>query len=165
MNNIINMIKEIKMLSYQELKNQNMNAMRNKDKKLQSVLSTLIGKIDNEGKLRMANLTPEQEEKIVLEAIQSSLKAMQKAKADFGERANSEYLEKVDFEISVLKGFLPQQITGQELEDLIQSYIQKEQDSGADKKALVGLVMKALKAEHNGRYDGREASTILNRLK
>ena len=31
------MIKEIKMLSYQELKNQNMNAMRNKDKKLQSV--------------------------------------------------------------------------------------------------------------------------------
>ena len=55
MNNIINMIKEIKMLSYQELKNQNMNAMRNKDKKLQSVLSTLIGKIDNEGKLRMAN--------------------------------------------------------------------------------------------------------------
>ena len=94
----------------------------------------------------MANLTPEQEEKIVLEAIQSSLKAMQKAKADFGERANSEYLEKVDFEISVLKGFLPQQITGQELEDLIQSYIQKEQDSGADKKALVGLVMKALKS-------------------
>ena len=70
------------MLSYQELKSQNMNAMRNKDKKLQSVLSTLIGKIDNEGKLRMANLTPEQEEKIVLEAIQSSLKAMQKAKAD-----------------------------------------------------------------------------------
>ena len=129
MNNIINMIKEIKMLSYQELKNQNMNAMRNKDKKLQNVLT------------------------------------MQKAKADFGERANSEYLEKVDFEISVLKGFLPQQITGQELEDLIQSYIQKEQDSGADKKALVGLVMKALKAEHNGRYDGREASSILNRLK
>lgn len=80
------MIKEIKMLSYQELKSQNMNAMRNKDKKLQSVLSTLIGKIDNEGKLRMSNLNPEQEEKIVLEAIQSSLKAMQKAKADFGEK-------------------------------------------------------------------------------
>ena len=153
------------MLSYQELKNQNMNAMRNKDKKLQSVLSTLIGKIDNEGKLRMANLNPEQEEKIVLEAIQSSLKAMQKAKADFGETANSEYLEKVDFEISVLKGFLPQQITGQELEDLIRSYIQKAQDSGAHEKALVGLVMKNLKAEHNGCYDGREASTILNRLK
>ena len=165
MNNIINIIKEIKMLSYQELKNQNMNAMRNKDKKLQSVLSTLIGKIDNEGKLRMANLNPEQEEKIVLEAIQSSLKAMQKAKADFGETANSEYLEKVDFEISVLKGFLPQQITGQELEDLIRSYIQKAQDSGAHEKALVGLVMKALKTEHNGRYDGREASSILNRLK
>ena len=159
------MIKEIKMLSYQELKSQNMNAMRNKDKKLQSVLSTLIGKIDNEGKLRMSNLNPEQEEKIVLEAIQSSLKSMQKAKADFGEKANQEYLEKVDFEISVLKGFLPQQITGQELEDLIQFYIQKEQDSGANKKALVGLVMKALKAEYNGRYDGREASSILNRLK
>ena len=85
------------MLSYQELKNQNMTAMRNKDKQLQSVLSTLIGKIDNEGKLRMANLTPEQEEKIVLEAIQSSLKAMQKAKADFGGTANQDYLEKVDF--------------------------------------------------------------------
>lgn len=153
------------MLNYQELKNQNMTAMRNKDKNLQSVLSTLIGKIDNEGKLRMANLTPEQEEKIVLEAIQSSLKAMQKAKADFGETANKEYLEKVDFEISVLKGFLPQQITGQELEDLIRSYIQKEQDNGAHEKALVGLIMKSLKAEYNGRYDGREASAILNRLK
>lgn len=158
-------MKEIKMLSYQELKSQNMNAMRNKDKNLQIVLSTLIGKIDNEGKLRMAHLTPEQEEKIVLEAIQSSLKAMQKAKADFCETANSEYLEKVDFEISVLKGFLPQQITGQELEDLIRSYIQKAQDSGAHEKALVGLVMKALKSEHNGCYDGREASSILNRLK
>lgn len=145
-------------ITYQQLKNDYMNALKAKDKPRQSVLSVLIGKIDNDGKLKQH---PENETQIVMDAIQSTIKSIQKAKYDFADKANSEYLEKLAFEYMVLSTYLPKQITGDELKDVIQQLVSSVPD-GAN---ITGYVMKELKAKYNGCYDGKEANAIINSLK
>ena len=145
-------------ITYQQLKTDYMNALKSKDKPRQSVLSVLIGKIDNDGKLKQH---PENETQIVMDAIQSTIKSIQKAKYDFADKANSEYLEKLAFEYMVLSAYLPKQITGDELKSVIQQLIANVPD-GAN---VTGYVMKELKAQYNGCYDGKEANVIINSLK
>lgn len=145
-------------ITYQQLKTDYMNALKAKDKPRQSVLSVLIGKIDNDGELKQH---PENETQIVMDAIQSTIKSIQKAKSDFADKANSEYLEKLAFEYMVLSAYLPKQITGDELKSVIQQLIANVPD-GAN---VTGYVMKELKAQYNGCYDGKEANVIINSLK
>lgn len=148
-------------LSYQKLKNDYMSALKAKDKARQNVLSVLIGKIDNEGKLRQPNLTLDQEHQIVTDAIRSTVKSIQKAEAEFCGKANLDYLDQLVFEYELLSSYLPKQIFGDELRTIIQQLLNNVPE-GAN---VTGYVMKELKSKYNGCYDGREANNIINSLK
>ncbi|GHV51696.1 aspartyl-tRNA amidotransferase subunit B [Deltaproteobacteria bacterium] len=65
--------------------------------------------------------------------------------------------EKEKEELVVLKGYLPEQITGEALKNLIARLIG---ETGASGVKDMGKVMQALTARHKGRYDGKEASSL-----
>jgi len=60
--------------------------------------------------------------------------------------------------IDFVSQFLPEQMTDTE----IRSYVEKLIDSAPD--ANMGLIMKSLKFDHEGHYDGRTASTIIKEI-
>jgi hypothetical protein len=77
-------------------------------------------------------------------------------KAGYADRAASEQAE-----IAVLKGFLPAMLEGVQLEAAVREAIAS---TGAASKKDMGLVMKALTAQHGGAYDGKAASSLVQSL-
>ncbi len=75
---------------------------------------------------------------------------------EFARKGNrSETIEEQEQLLAVLEGYLPQQLGEQELRQVITGIV----DSLAD--ASIGVVMKALSAEHAGRFDGKTASRLV----
>ncbi len=64
-------------------------------------------------------------------------------------------------EISVLETFLPQQLSPEELEQLVRATIQ---ELGATSKKEMGPVMKAVQAKAAGRAEGKTISGLVGRL-
>ena len=63
------------------------------------------------------------------------------------------------FEKSLLESYLPQQITGEELRTVMLMYV--EQNGGIKEKSVI---MRNLKAQFAGRYDGNEAAKMFDEI-
>lgn len=61
-------------------------------------------------------------------------------------------------ERAVLEPYLPAMLSGAALETCVRGLIEAQPD------AAMGQIMGALKSQHAGRYDGREASEVVRRL-
>jgi uncharacterized protein YqeY len=72
------------------------------------------------------------------------------------ERATQEQAE-----ISILKGFLPAMLEGDQLAKAVHEAIT---DAGATSKKDLGKVMKELQAKHGSSYDGKAASQLVQSL-
>ena len=148
-----------------ELKALVVKAMKEKNNSVKEILQIVIGKIDNEGKLR--NNTDEQVEKqVILEALQSTHKSLVKSKADLMQKIGTEgfamnakieeFFNKTDNDIKILESLLPQKMSIEELTEVIT----KLHNEGKDKKAI----LTQLKEQYNGFYDGKTAFEIVNKL-
>ena len=67
-------------------------------------------------------------------------------------------IDKLKTEITILKSFLPQQLSETELSDVIGQIIETT-DASSIKD--MGKVMKALKEQHSGKYDGAQANALI----
>ncbi len=65
-------------------------------------------------------------------------------------------------EMEVVKGFLPQQLSIEDIEDLVRKMIDELSESEAGPK--FGEVMKSVMAEAKGRADGKQVSETVKRL-
>lgn len=93
-----------------------------------------------------------------LQVLQREVKKRQEA-IQFEEQAGRvEQKEKLQKEIAILEEFLPKQMTGEELEKIIGTL--KEQTPGLS----LNVVMKHLKDNFAGQYDGKSASDIAKRV-
>ena len=148
-----------------ELKALVVKAMKEKNNSVKEILQIVIGKIDNEGKLR--NNTDEQVEKqVILEALQSTHKSLVKSKADLMQKIGTEgfamnakieeFFNKTDNDIKILESLLPKKMSIEELTEVIT----KLHNEGKDKKAI----LTQLKEQYNGLYDGKTAFEIANKL-
>ncbi len=72
------------------------------------------------------------------------------------ERATAEQAE-----IEILKAYLPAMLEGAQLEQAVRAAIQ---ESGAQSRKDMGLVMKALQAAHGSAIDGKTASQLVQSL-
>lgn len=66
-------------------------------------------------------------------------------------------------EKDILNGYLPKQLSDDQLEEVISKIIDQLPPS-IPEKARMGNVMKILKTEHDGTYDGKVASSITIKL-
>ena len=134
-----------------ELKQHFIQAMKEKNSVKKSILSVVLGKIDNEGKLKK-EVDASTEAQVVLQALQSFHKNLVKTKAEFEGKTDEKskaFLVKTIEEIKILEELLPQKMSYEQLENLIKNY----KESGLNQKEI----LTKLKEEHNGLYDGKAA--------
>jgi len=139
-----------------QLNSEYMTARKEKNQVKANLLGTLISEARMIGKNDGNRETTDDE---VLTLVKKFLKANEEAVAALeksGRDSNQEKEEKV-----ILEGYLPQQLTTEELEKAIAEIV-----SGLAEKSpkAMGQVMAELKSAFPNRFDGKAASEISRRL-
>ena len=93
--------------------------------------------------------------------VQKEVKKRRDSIEQFEKGGRPELASKEKQEITVLEGFLPQQLSGEALEKLIRETIS---ESGATSKKEMGAVIKAVQAKAAGRADGKTISQLVGKL-
>ena len=93
--------------------------------------------------------------------VQKEIKKRRDSVEQFQAGGRPELAARETAEIQVLEQFLPKQLTGEELEQLIRDAIR---DIGATGKKDMGPVIKAVQAKAAGRADGKTISGAVSRL-
>src|SRR5690349_19692005 len=125
-------------------------AMRAKDTTRLAVLRMLksalkyaaIAKSDPEAELNDAE---------AMQVIRKQVKQRQDSIESFEKGGRADLADKEKEELSILNAYLPQAMSGDELEKIVRETIA---EVGATSKAQMGSVMKALQAKVAGRVDG-----------
>lgn len=131
------------------------DAMRAKDPLKLAVIRGVLSEIQYD---EMQKGNSEATASEVTGIIQRELKK-RKEEIEFAEKADRpEAKEKLFLEVQILEGFLPKQLTSEELKAFFENL--KTSDSSINR----GSAMKTLKDTHSGSYDGKLASTIAQEI-
>lgn len=101
------------------------------------------------------------EEGDLLDLIARQCKQRQDSIDQYAAAGREDLADKEREELVVLREYMPEQISGDALTDLIKEVIAQK---GASSVKDMGMVMQELTAGHKGRYDGKEASGIVRAL-
>jgi uncharacterized protein len=101
------------------------------------------------------------EDSEVLVVLQKELKARQETIAEAQKAGRTDMIAANEADIGVLRTFLPQPLTPEELEALVRATIA---ETGAASLAEMGKVMKALTPQLEGRATGFEASQMVRQV-
>jgi len=94
------------------------------------------------------------------QVIRKQARQRQDSIESFEKGGRVELVKKEKEELSILNGYLPQAMSGDELAKIVRETIA---ETGATSKAQMGAVMKALQAKVAGRVDGKTLSTEVQR--
>lgn len=97
----------------------------------------------------------------VLGIIQKGIKTRKESIEQYEKGGRKDLVEKEQAEVRILEGYLPQQMSDDELRALVQKLIAEE---SAQTKRDIGKVMKRIMSEHKGKVDGKKAQQIANEL-
>ena len=131
------------------LRKDQLEARKNKDKLKSTLLTTLIGEASMIGK---NNGNRESTDKEVFDVIKKFIKNINTT-IELVEDVNDLKTEK-----TILESYLPKQLTEEELDNIIVSAIK---ENNYDNIKQMGAIMKFLKDNYNGLYDGSTASKII----
>lgn len=143
---------EVKML-VQQLKEANVNALRNHDTTARSVLSVILNKV------KLAEIDKRTEGKELVDAdvvaiLQKTVKELTEERQAFKKANRPETVATLTQQIDFVSGFLPKMMSSDE--------IRAEIDKLDDKS--VGSVMKHFKANFAGKVDMRDVQLVLKSL-
>lgn len=128
-------------------------AMKNKEKQRLSVIRMVKSALQNEAIKLQKELTEDE----ALTVLNRELKQRKDSLHEF-EKANREDLaEKVREEVVILKAYMPEQLSEEEVTEIVKQTIQ---EVGASSKADMGKVMGAIMPKVKGKTDG----SVINRL-
>jgi uncharacterized protein len=132
-------------------------AMKSKDKVRLSVIRMVRTAIKNAEIDQQKTLSDDE----VLAVLNKELKQRRDSLEAFEGAGRSDLIEEVKAEIDVLVGYLPKQLTEEELKSIVQDTIQ---EVGASSKADMGKVMAALMPKVRGRADGKLVNQLVQQL-
>ena len=133
-------------------------AMLAKDQDRLSTLRLLKSAL---GYVQIEKKTDELSDAEVVAVIQKEAKKRRDSIDQFRTGGRPELADKEARELAVLETFLPQPLSGEELEQLVRATIQ---EAGATSKKEMGAVIKAVQAKAAGRADGKAISTVVGKL-
>lgn len=125
-------------------------ARRDRDKPRTLVLTTFLAEIRN----REIELGREASDEDVLALAGSAIKRRREAAEQMRAAGRSELAEREDAEAEMLKHYLPQQLSEEEVRTLVREAI-------AGGAGDLGAVMKQVMPRVKGRFDGRELNLIV----
>jgi len=128
-------------------------AMKNKQKEKLTVIRMVKAALQNEGIKLQHTLTEEEE----LTVLAREVKQYKDSLLEFKKAGREDLVNKLQSEIQILSAYLPEQLTEEELVDIIKQVIS---EVGATSKADMGKVMTAVMPKVKGKTDG----SLVNKL-
>lgn len=139
---------------YETLKKAIVDAMKEKDTLKVQTLRGVKGEIDLEHINKKVEITDE----LVIDVISHQIKTRKESISEFEKGNRSDLIEKTNIEIELLSKYLPEQLSHDELMNLIDSvFVKVNPTSGKD----MGLIMKELTPLVKGKCDMKEVSLII----
>lgn len=141
----------------EQIKEDIKTAMKGKDMKTLDVLRLLSSSIKN----KAIELKKELEDAEVMAVIKSDVKKLQDALEDFSKAARDDLAEKTKEEIEILKKYLPEEMTDEELEKRVKAALDKVPDLDLNK---MGQAMAAAMGELKGLADGKRVKEMVEKI-
>jgi len=141
-----------------ELLNQDMKqAMKNKDKVKLGVIRMVKASMQNEAiKLQKDALSEEEE----LTVLARELKQRKDSLHEFKEAGREDLVSKLEDEIKIVQDYMPEQLSDEELEQIV---IQTIEEVQAQSKKDMGKVMSALMPKVKGKADGSRVNQLVQK--
>ncbi|SDD19089.1 hypothetical protein SAMN05421663_107204 [Terribacillus halophilus] len=145
-------------MSLTERLNQDMKtAMKARDKETLGVIRMVKAALQNEA-IRTGNDTLSEDEELTV--LSREVKQRKDSLQEFQEAGRDDLVQKLEAELQVLKDYLPEQLSEEELEDIIKQTIA---EVGATSKKDMGSVMSAVMPKVKGKTDGSLVNKIVNK--
>ncbi len=141
----------------QKLSDDLKQAMRSGDTLKRSVIRMLMAAIKNAEIARQAKL----EDSDILGIIAKEVRQRRESIEAFKQGNRQDLVDKEEAELAILQGYLPQQLTRDEIVEAVQKVIAEVEAKGLGDK---GKVMPKLMAQLKGRADGREINEVVSEL-
>ena len=132
-------------------------AMKNKQKEKLTVIRMVKAALQNEGIKLQHTLTEEEE----LTVLAREVKQYKDSLLEFKKAGREDLVDKLQSEIQILSAYLPEQLTEEELADIIKQVIS---EVGATSKADMGKVMTAVMPKVKGKTDGSFVNKLVIQL-
>jgi hypothetical protein len=97
----------------------------------------------------------------VIEVLSREIKKLKDDRDEFERLGRTEQAQKLGQEIDILMSYLPQQLTDDEVEEIVRQTIF---EVGANSVKDMGKVMSAIMPKVKGRADGRVVNTLVKKL-
>lgn len=132
-------------------------ALKSKDSFKASVLSMARAAILQREKTDGSKLSDEE----VIDVLSKEVKQRKESIADFEKGNRQDLVEQTQNEVAILLDYLPQQLTEQEIEEIVKSAVN---EVGASSMKDMGKVMSAIMPHVKGRSDGKTVSRIVKQF-
>ncbi|MBU4311397.1 MAG: GatB/YqeY domain-containing protein [Candidatus Omnitrophica bacterium] len=133
-------------------------SIKNKDALRTSTLRMITASMQN---LAIEKQVKELEDSDILKIISKQMKQRHDSIESFKKGGREDLVEKETKELEILKSYLPEQLSGEAIEDIVKKVIK---DTGASSKADFGKVMKQVMQETKGHADGKTISAMVQNL-
>ena len=137
---------------FDKIKSDMVKAMKEQDKFRLSVIRMLKGAIDKERIDKKIEITDE----VVIDVLAKELKTREESKLEFSKAGRTDLVEDLDKEIEIIKEYLPEPLTDEEIDKIITEAF-KETEASSIKD--MGKVMKIVTPKVKGRCDMKDVSS------
>lgn len=137
-----------------KLKKESVEALKNHDQKRVDVLRFLVSLIDKkELQLPVGKMTEADE----IGAVRKELKDKEESKEMFLKANRQDLVDQLDYEIEIVKKYLPAELRQEDIEKIIDQVI-------AEKGNNFGLIMREVMVKTNGSVDGSVISGMVKKI-
>ncbi len=136
---------------FDRIKNDMIKAMKEQDKFRLSVIRMIKASVDKERIDKKIEITDE----VVIDVLAKELKTREESRLEFSRAGRTDLVEDLDKEIEIIKEYLPEPLTEEEIDKIINDAF-KETEASSIKD--MGKVMKLVTPKVKGRCDMKEVS-------
>ncbi|SCJ21811.1 glutamyl-tRNA(Gln) amidotransferase subunit E [uncultured Clostridium sp.] len=129
-------------------------AMKNKDTVKKSVVTLIRAAI----KQQEVDTRVELDDDAIIDVITKQLKQRKDAMTEFAKASRDDLVHEAEAEIEVLMEYLPQQLSKEELNEIVKETIS---EVGATSMKDMGKIMAAIKPKTKGRADGKMINELV----
>lgn len=151
------------------------SALKERKEKEVSVFRLLLSGIENKEKEKRYNLAQKEPDlkeqdlsekssltdEEVVEVVSSEAKKRKESICEFEKGGREELVQKEREELEILKEYMPEQLSEEDLKNIIKDAIQ---ESGAENMKDIGKVMSSVMPKVKGRADGSQVSKVAKEL-
>lgn len=141
----------------EQLKKDLVTAMKEKDKVKLNTLRSVKGALQ----LEVINNKKEESDELLLDVINKQIKMRNDSIEEFKKASRDDLVSSYQAEIDILKGYMPKELTVEEIDSIIKEAIEK---TGASSAKDMGLVMREVTPLVKNRCDMKEVSTKIRDL-